>query len=408
MANKKLHRTLGLGDILMFGVGGIVGAGIYAVTGEAAGPAGNMLWLSFGLAAVVAFLTGLTYAEFVSRFPDAGGSFEYVKQGLGKKRAMYLSVIMLLTNLISPAAIALSFSDYLGRLMDIPGWTSTIGIILLMSLINAVGVRHSSRFNIFATVVTLLGLGTVIGFSIPQWGNTDLLAVPETGTAGILAGSALIFFSYVGFEDLVKMAEETKSPEKVLPKGILLSSLIVFCIYLLIAVSAVSVISPDKLAESKGPLAQVLSVLTGPAWVTGLVIVALFATSKTILSNILGSSRLIYDVARDSNMEWLKKMAHINQTTKTPVWAILVCTVIVISFALIGNLKVVVSIANIFVFVLFFSVNVSLINFRRKEAPGGKKAPFHIPLNIRNIPVPAVAAIAGLIVLLVFNIYNLL
>lgn len=407
MSKKKLHRTLGLGDILMFGVGGIVGAGIYAVIGEAAGPSGYMLWLSFGLAAFVAFLTGLTYAEFVSRFPDAGGSFEYVKQGLGRKSALYLSIIMLLTNLISPAAIALSFSDYLGRLIDIPAWTSTLGIIILMALINAVGMRHSSRFNMFATVVTLLGLGVVIGFSIPEWETTDLLAYPETGTAGILAGSALIFFSYIGFEDLVKMAEETKTPEKVLPKGILISSLVVCCIYLLIAISAVSVLTPDELARSKGPLAKVMTVLTGPAWVTGLIIVALFATSKTILSNILGSSRLIYDVARDGHMDWLKKMAHINHTTKTPVFSILVSTAIVIAFALIGNLKVVVSIANIFVFILFLSVNISLINYRLKEDPGKPEAPFHIPLNIKNVPVPAAVAIAGLLILLVFNIANL-
>ncbi len=407
MQQQQLRRTLKLPDIIMFGVGGIVGAGIYAVTGEAAGPAGYMLWLSFALAAVVAFLTGLTYAEFVSRYPDAGGSFEYIKQGLGEKKALYLSFIIFLTNLISPAAIAISFSDYLGRLTDVPHWITTLGIIALMSLVNAVGVQHSSRFNAVATIITLVGLGVVIAFSLPEWGSADLTKAPDSGTAGVLAGAGLIFFSYVGFEDLVKMAEETRQPQKVLPKGILISSLIVMAFYMLIAVSSVNVLEPQQLAQSKGPLAQVLSLLAGEAWVTGLIVVALFATSKTILSNLLGSSRLFYDVARDTNISWLKKLTHIHPATGTPVFAVLLSMAVVISFALIGNLKVVVSIGNTFVFLLFLIVNAALLNYRRKEQPGDEPPPFRIPLNIRNYPAPTLLAMLGLLVLLGYNVLNL-
>ena len=107
----KLERTLGLGDIIMFGVGGIVGAGIYAIIGEAAGLAGNMLWLSFAIAATVALLTGMAYAEFVSRFPDAGGSFEYVTRAFDQKTALWLSGVMLFTGIVAPAAIAIRFAE---------------------------------------------------------------------------------------------------------------------------------------------------------------------------------------------------------------------------------------------------------------------------------------------------------
>lgn len=403
---NKLKRTLGIWDILMFGVGGIVGAGIYAIVGEAAGLAGNLLWLSFGFAAFVALLTGLAYAEFVSQFPDAGGSFEFVKRGFGETAALWMSILMLFTGVIAPAAIAISFSDYFGRLFDMPNWIATVAIILLMGGVNLVGAQHASWFNMGATIITLAGLVVVIGFAIPSWGSTPLLEWPEQGIQGILAGSALIFFSYVGFEDVVKMAEETREPERVMPKGILISGAIVFVLYMLIAVSCVSVLPADELANSQGPLAQVLGTVAGSAWVTGLIIVALFATSKTVLSNIMGTSRLLYDVARDSEIVWLKSLTRVNAKTNTPVYAIVAISAIVILFSLIGDLKIVASLSNIFVFLLFLAINAALLTYRWtvREA---QEAAFRIPWNVGRVPIPTVLAILGLLVLLAFNMYNL-
>lgn len=401
----KLKRSLGLIDVLMFGVGGIVGAGIYAIVGEAAGFAGHMLWASFAVAAVVALLTGLSYAEFVSRYPDAGGSFEYIKRSFGRKTALSMSLLMLFTNVIAPAAIAISFSDYLGRLIEVPGWSSAIGIIVLMGIINAAGIQNASWFNTFATVITLLGLLAVVGFAVPHWGEAKLLTWPDEGAGAILSGGALIFFSYVGFEDLVKMAEETREPHKVMPRGIVVSGLIVLVVYLLIAISVVAVLPPQDLAESSGPLAAVLGEIAGPAWVTGLIVVALFATSKTILSNLLGSSRLVYDVARDSGFSWLQKLTKVNHKTGTPLFAVAAITIIVILFSLIGNLKIVASLSNIFVFLLFLSVNVALIRCRSIEE---ERAPFHIPFSVGSVPIPTALAIAGLLTLLGFNVMNLL
>lgn len=409
MENKggNLKRVLGLSDIIIFGVGAIVGAGIYAIIGKAAGLAGNMLWLTFSIAAVVALLTGLSYAEFVSRFPDAGGSFEYVSQSFNRKTALYLSVIMLFTGIVAPAAIAISFSEYLNRIWDIPSWTASVGIIALMGGINIIGSKESSWFNTLATVITLFGLGAIIWFAAPDWGKNDLLKLPESGFIGIFSGAALIFFSYVGFEDLVKMAEEVKNPEKVMPRGIVISGLIVLVFYVLIAISASSVLSPDELAESKGPLAQVLQSVAGKTWVTILIVVALFATSKTILSNILGASRLLFDISRDSGFSFMNKLTQVDKGRGTPTFAILAVSSIVVAFSLIGNLKIVASLSNIFVFSLFIFVNISLIRYRKVHDKGEKPA-FRVPLNVANIPIPTVIALVGLIVLLGFNIYNLL
>jgi APA family basic amino acid/polyamine antiporter len=407
MGEKELKRSLGFWDVLMFGVGGIVGAGIYAIIGQASGLSGNMLWLSFVIAATVALLTGLSYAEFVSRFPDSGGSFEYIKQGLGPKTALFMSIFMAFTGIVAAAAISISFADYLSRLVNFPSWIIIIAIIAFMAFFNIIGAKYSSYFNSFATVVTLLGLAAVIVVSIPDWGTASLVKMNDKSWTGILAGGALIFFSYIGFEDLVKMAEETKQPKKNMPKAILLSGLIVLVIYILIAISSISVMGWDDLSSSKGPLAAVMESKVGKIGATALVIIALFATSKTILSNILGTSRLLYDVSRDSNIKWLSKFTTISGIGNAPNYAIIAISLVAIAFGLIGNLKIVASISNIFIFIVFGMVNAALLSYRYKNRDEKDKAPFHIRGNINNIPVLTVVAFLTILVLFGYNIYNL-
>ncbi|UBZ07654.1 APC family permease [Salegentibacter mishustinae] len=409
MGKEKLKRSLGFWDILMFGVGGIVGAGIYAIIGQAAGLSGNMLWASFAIAAAVALLTGLSYAEFVSRFPDAGGSFEYIKRGMNEKTALVMAIFIAFTGIVAPAAIAISFAEYLSRLVNIPNWISVIAIVVAMATFNIIGSKISSYYNKFATAITLLGLALVIAFCIPDWGEVAYFEMGDEGFTGILAGSALIFFSYVGFEDLVKMAEETKEPKKVLPKGVLFSGIIVFLLYVMIAISAVSTFKAGELAQKDGPLAAIIESQWGQIGGTVLVIVALFATSKTILSNILGTSRLLYDVARDSEISWLKKFTTLSGAgEKTPNYAIIAIAIVTIAFGLIGNLKIVASISNIFVFGLFGMVNVALLRYRKNHKGKEEEDIFKIPLNINNIPIPTVLALISILILFSFNIYNLL
>ena len=408
MSKEKLKRSLGFWDILMFGVGGIVGAGIYAIIGQAAGLSGNMLWASFAVAAAVALLTGLSYAEFVSRFPDAGGSFEYIKQGMNERTALIMAVIIAFTGIVAPAAIAISFAEYLSRLIEVPNWIAVIAIVLAMAAFNIIGSKISSYYNKFATAITLLGLALVIGFCLPDWGNVVYFKTGDKGFTGILAGAALIFFSYVGFEDLVKLAEETKDAKKVLPKGVLFSGIIVLILYMMIAISAISTFSADELSQQDGPLAAVIESQWGAIGGTILVIVALFATSKTILSNILGTSRVLYDVARDSKISWLKKFTSLTgMGEKTPNYAIISVAAVTIAFGLIGNLKIVASISNIFVFCLFGMVNIALLNFRKNNKDQDEEGIFKIPLNINNIPIPTVIALMSILILFGFNIYNL-
>lgn len=398
---KELARELDLKDIVMFGVGAVVGAGIYAIIGEAAGYGGNLLWVSFLVAAVVAFLTALTYAELVSRFPDAGGSFEYVRQAFGIKVAGVASIAMLFTGVVAAGAIAISFSQYLSRLLDVPTIYTTIGVIVAMGLVNGLGAAESSWFNTLATVVTLVGLGAVVVVAIPDFGTVDLFTAGDADLLALGVGGALIFFSFIGFEDLVKLAEETKDPTTTLPRGILISAGIVLVVYLLVAVAAVSALGADRLAESSGPLAEIMSAKAGSLWASGIVVVALFATSKTILSNLLGASRLVFDVARDTGIGWLEKLSEINDRTSTPVMSILAVTALAVAFGAIGNLKVVAAISNVLIMLVFLTVNVSLLKVRKETTD---KPDFSIPGSVGPYPMTVFAAMAGIGVLLVLNL----
>ncbi|WP_235298890.1 APC family permease [Portibacter marinus] len=407
MGKKELKKSLGFWDVLMFGVGGIIGAGIYAIIGKAATHGGNMLWLSFVIASLVALLTGLSYAEFVSRFPDAGGSFEYIKQSFGKKTALYMSIFMTFTGFVAAAAIAISFAEYFSRLIETPSWIVVIGVVALMAFFNIVGSKYSSYFNMFATIVTLAGLILVIAFSIPDIGSKNLLEMNSKGVNGIIAGAALIFFSYIGFEDLVKMAEETKNPRVNMPWAIILSGVIVMVFYVLIAICSVSTLGWEELSSSNGPLAAVIESQWGAIGATILVIVALFATSKTILSNILGTSRLLYDVARDSDISWLKRFTTLSGIGNTPNYAIISISILAIGFGLIGNLEVVASMSNIFIFIVFGMVNLGLILYRR-DHPEAETPKFKVPLNFNNVSVLTFLALITIIVMFVYNIINLI
>ncbi len=401
----QLERSLTLKDTTLFGVGVMLGAGIYAIIGEAAGHSGNLLWLAFLVAAGTAFLTAMSYAEFVSRFPDAGGSFEYIKQGLGEKFAYCAGILIFFTGIVAAAAIAISFADYFSQLLETPDWITVIGIIAAMALVNIVGVQSSSGFNAIATVVTLIGLLVVIGCAIPDWGEAKLFEAPPTGYIGIFGAAALVFFSFVGFEDLVKMAEETKDARRTLPKALMISAIVVLVVYLLVAISAVAVLDWEKLADSDGPLSAVIETRLGRYGAIGLAVVALFATSKTILSNILGTSRLLYDIARDSEVTWLKKLTHIPEKMNTPVAAIILVTVLAMAFGLIGNLSVVASISNAFIMTVFATVNIALIAFRVKN-PDAEKPPFRIPGSVGRVPIIPVLGVLATLTLLFFNLRN--
>jgi basic amino acid/polyamine antiporter, APA family len=194
---QKLKRSLGLLETTFYGVGVIVGAGIYALIGKAAGLAGNMVWAAFGIGALIAAFTGLSYAELSSMFPKAGGEYVYLEHAFSRRLAFLVGWLIVFGGVVTAATVALGFSGYFSAIFHTPLIPIALVLIVLLSLLNFWGMRESAIANIIATIVELAGLALIIFFGLKYFGSVDYLTLPSFGFTGILSATALIFFAYL-------------------------------------------------------------------------------------------------------------------------------------------------------------------------------------------------------------------
>lgn len=398
----ELKRTLGLAECIFFGVGSILGAGIYTLIGKVAGLSGNFIWLSFLIASFAAMCTAFSYAELSAAFPKAGGEYVYAKKAFGQKTGTFLGVVISLNGIVSGATVAVGFAGYLSGLLPVGTLVGSLGIIALLFIVNAAGIRQSSVINIIFTIVEAGGLIFVIVAAFSSIGKVDYFELPSGGYNAVLAGSALAFFAYIGFEDIVKLAEETKNPEKNIPRALFISSIIVIVLYSIVAICAVSALSYEALGKSDSPLADVIGQKFGKTGIIVISVIALFSTSNTILSNMIGSSRVLLNMS--SEVKIFKKLSYVSLKRKTPIAALILILVLMCGFALIGEIETIARIATIFIFVTFIIVNLSVIVLRVREKE--LKRPFRIPFSIRDIPVISVVGILMTLVLLGYSIYS--
>lgn len=380
----KLSRSLGLFNTTVAGVGIILGAGIYALIGEGAALAGNALWLSFLLAGLIAAFTGLCYAELSSIFKKDSGEYDYAEISLGKSVAYLVGLLLFLEGVISAAAVALGFGGYIGTILNINLLMASLALIVLMSFINYLGIKESTTLNVIFTIIESIGLLIIIGIGLSHLGSVDYFEMPN-GFSGVLQGTALVFFAFIGFESIVKLTEETKHANRIIPKAVLLSLLFSSIIYVLVALSAVSIMSATDLAASKAPLADVAASSFGPIAFLVIAIIALFSTSNTVLMILVTTSRFVYGMAKENPIG--KKLASIDAKTKTPWLAIIFVGVVTLIFSIIGDLTIVASLANLSIFLVFGIVNLATIYLRYKK-PNAKRS-FMVPINIGRFPVLA-------------------
>jgi len=399
----ELKRSLGLGQCIFFGVGSILGAGIYTIVGKVAGLSGIMVWLSFILASFTALFTVFSYAELSAAFPRSGGEYEYAKKAFGKKTGIVVGGIISLNGIISGATVAVGFAGYFASLVPLSSLLAALGIIVLIFLVNISGIRQSSTINIIFTLIEAAGLVLVIISAAGNFKTTGYLEIPEKGINGFFIGAALAFYAFIGFEEIVKLAEETEHPEKNIPRALFISCVIVMVVYTAVTIAAISAIPAEQLAKSDSPLADIVRKSYGPTGAIVISIIALFSTSNTVLSNMLGSSRVLLNISKESNR--LKKLAYVSPKRKTPVTALVLILIVMCAFALIGKIETIAMIANLFIFTTFLLVNLAVIRLRVKEKT--LKRPYTIPGSINNIPVLPVLGILFTLLLLGFNIYGL-
>ncbi|MDD4127099.1 MAG: amino acid permease [Methanomicrobium sp.] len=388
-----LLRTLTLPEVTLTGIGVILGAGIYALIGEAAALSGNALWLSFVFSSMIALFTGLSYMELSSMFPLAGAEYEYTKNSFGSLFAFVIGMLVILSSILGSATVALGFAGYLYGLFKIPVLFAAVLLLVSLSLVIYTGIRQSAKVAIICTLIEAGGLIGIIVIGLPYIGSVDYLAMP-LGLSGIFQAAALLFFAYQGFEEIVKLSEETVEPEKNIPKGLILAVIITVILYIAVAISIVSIGGWEEIAGSPNPFAKIAGVAF-PEGYTLFSAIALFATANTVLLMLLSGSRIIYGIAKKGKLP--KCLAVIHQKRKTPTAAIAVSCIASIIFLGLGNINDIAYLTNFTLFVTFAVINASVISLRF-QIPDYRR-PFKIKGSFLNIPViPA----AGLITCLFF------
>ena len=397
-SKPELKRTLGLIQVILYGVGLILGAGIYVIIGDVSAISGNMMWISFIFAALIASLTGLSYAELASMFPKSAAEYIYVKHAYGKNfLALFVGCLTIFVAITSAATVAIGFSGYLSVFFP---YTSPIVyaviLVIVLSLVNFYGIRESIWTNSVFTLVEILGLVIIIVAGLLMGSGTDVnyFEVPQSlGTSfgsialAIMTSTALIFFAYYGFENISNLSEETRDPTRVIPKALLVSIILTSIIYLLVAISSISLIGWKELSSSEAPLAVVAEKAFGYQGIVLLSFIALFATTNTVLMMLVSGSRIIFGMAKDNSFPNIFTMIH--KHTRTP-WVATFATMILTIVAIVlssGNISNVASLSVFGIFIVFAFVNFSVIWLRFKQ-PNVNRA-FISPFKLKRFPVLA-------------------
>lgn len=377
----ELKKELSLLEVTLVGIGNILGAGIYVLIGKAAGLAGNMVWFSFLFAGATATLSAFSYMELASMFPRAGAEYGFVKRAFGERIGLFVGLLVIYFVAITSSAVALGFGRYFSNLFGNGYLTGTLGLFIFLSLIMIHGIKESARLAIFISLIEVSGLLIVIYTGLPYLGTVNYLETPEL--AGIFKASTLIFFAFLGFEDIVRLSQETKEAEKTTPKALLIAIFFTVFLYMCVAITAVSVLNFRVLGLSGVPLADVVAVSLGSNAFVLMSWIALFSTMNTVLVVMLGGSRIVYGMADSGSLP--KIFSRVHYSYQTPWVAILGVASLSALFVIFRDIAVVANIANFMIFIVFFMVNLSLIKLRYTDPE--RKRPFKVPLNIGRFPL---------------------
>ena len=263
-SNPVLRRSLSLPLVCLYGLGNILGAGVYVLVGKVAGEAGYLAPVAFLLASEIAGVTAFTFAEPSSRYPLSAGEAVYVQQGIGIKNLSFaVGLLIILTGIVSAATIANGFTGYLAVFIELPDWLVIIGLLFSLCLIAIWGIAESVGAAALFTLLEVGGLILILYVVAPAFVDLPLRQfdfIPDTNTdtwPGIFSSAFLAFYAFICFEDMVNVAEEVKNPRRNMPLAILFAVLFATVLYIAIAICALLVLTPAELNQSDAPLASV-------------------------------------------------------------------------------------------------------------------------------------------------------
>ena len=404
MTKTGLKKSLTLTTLTLYGLGTTIGAGIYALVGEMAASAGPYMPISFLLAAVLAGLTGLSFAELSSRYPLAGGAAVYVKMGFGSQTfSLIVGLAVALAGMVSAAGIINGFVGYLQTFFDVSRELSIVGIVLVMGGLAVWGIKETVGVAVTITLIEIGGLLLVIAVGLPDiFSSTDLSAnltsvsLDAVALSGVVSGTFLAFYAFIGFEDMVNVAEETKSATQTVPRAILLTLGITALVYLLISLIAVLTMPMDELAGHPAPLKFIFAEKTGGS---GDVIgyIAIVAMINGAVVQLVMASRILYGLSNQGALPAV--LGRVHPGRGTPVIATVLVTGTILALALWFRLAGLAAATSFITLIVFAVVNLALLIIKRRQ-----DADQHTGTTIPAwVPIAGFASSAGFLALEVFN-----
>ena len=393
-----LKRGISPALLLLFIVGDMVGGGIYALVGQVAAITGGAVWSAFLLALTLALFTAFAYAELVTKYPRAGGAAYYVHRAFRAPLVSFLvAFAVVMSGITSASALAIAFAgDYLAAFFDPPTVPIAMLFIVILAWINYRGITESVTVNAVFTLIELAGLLLIVAIGVATLaagtGEPARALQFQEGASvpgAILAGAGLAFFALIGFEDSVNVAEETHEPSRTFPPALFGGIALVGLVYLLVTLAAATVVPTAQLAQSSGPLLEVVK--SGPIRVPErlFALVALFALANSALINMIMASRLVYGMSAEGVMPSL--FARVHSRRRTPWVAILFTTLVAMGLIATGDVGQLARTTVVLLLAAFIVVNISVLVLRRDKVSHDH---FHAPAAF---PVLGILVCAGLL-----------
>lgn len=385
MTKVKLSREVGMLLLLFYGLGNILGAGIYVLVGKVAGVSGYFSVSAFFLACVIVLFTALSYMELASRYPISAGEAVYIEKGLRyTKLSIGVGLLIATAGMFSAAAISHGFTGYLNQLVSVNKELSIVLLVFVLVAVSIIGIKLSVIVVSILTLIEIFGLVLIIyyGFDnilhptiafdafIPSFRFSDL--------SSLFFGAFLAFYAFLGFEDMVNIAEEVKEPSKTFPVAIIMALAISTLLYILVVLVALETLTLDELQNSSAPFADIYKRLTGDEAVL-ISMIGSFAVINGALIQMVMASRIIYGMAKKG---WLpSSLAAVSKKTKTPIRATLLVGMITMTFALLYDIVSLASLTSLLILIVFTLVNISLIKIKsvRTSSKGIIEVPVWVP-----------------------------
>jgi APA family basic amino acid/polyamine antiporter len=388
-SQSRFKQTLGLFDATAISVGAIIGAGIFVVTGMAAGLAGSALIVSMLIAAVISMFTALSFAELTAWQPKEGSIYEYTYQLISPFAGFIVGWVWMFSNVFAGAAVSLSFGHYLAALFPILPASGTAAVLCIaFAALNFFSIRQSARLNNFIVVTKLLILAFFVIFGLTHAHTANFVPFAPF-KVGVLYGACFIFFAYGGFARVAIVADEIKDAKRNVPRAILLSLAISTIVYIFVGVVAVGLVGASVLASSNSPLTKAMEAAHSRTASSIISAGALLATASVLLTSILGVSRMAYAMAKRKDIP--EALSKLHPKHNTPYYSIWISGALMALLVLMIDISKVVAISTFALLFYYSLANISALRLKLEER-----------LYPRFVPVLGTATCLALLIFIFF------